>query len=205
MIKANHTYMGCKVCDFYSGYKLSKAFQAVKYMGDFSDNGHSMLIIANHFSWWDGFIQYRLNRHRYKRKFHVMMLEEQLLRYKILNRGGAFSIRKQSRDIIESLNYCADLLSDSRNLVLMFPQGKIESIYTSEFRFGSGLDYLLKRISSNTQLIFNINLVDYFSDRKPSLSIYTQPFDLSPGIGYQDVEKAFNDFFYSCKQKQIPE
>lgn len=206
MIKANHTYLGCKVCAFYSDYKLDKAFQSVRYLGDYTDTGHPTLMIANHFSWWDGFIQNRINNHYYKRKFHVMMLEEQLVKYKILNKGGAFSIRKQSRDMVHSLNYCIDLLQHPKNLVLIFPQGRIESIYTPEFRFEHGLDYLFKRIGNDFQFIFNINLTDYFSDRKPTLSIYVKPFLFPTGncLVVETIEKAFNEFYHTCKLQQQP-
>jgi len=202
MIKARHTYRGKLVCDFYSSYKLDSAFSSVNMIGDVTDNGLPVLIIANHFSWWDGFIQYRLNKIIFKKRFHVMMLEEQLEKYMILNKGGAFSIRRNSREIIDSLNYCTGLLKDNNNLVLLFPQGKIESIYTPYFSFENGLNYLLKHLENGIQLVFNVNLIDYFSQKKPSLNIYFKRFDFSTPIAVKQIEKEFNDYTSECKLSQ---
>ncbi len=95
MIRANHTFLGKQVCSFYAGYKLEQAFRTIEIRGDQADLQLPVLILANHFSKWDGFIQYRINRILYRRKFHVMMLEEQLLKHPILRKGGAFSVRKK--------------------------------------------------------------------------------------------------------------
>ncbi|MCD7900171.1 MAG: lysophospholipid acyltransferase family protein [Bacteroides sp.] len=199
MIQARHTYTGTRVSNFFSGYMLDKAFRTITLSGIENDDHLPVLMIANHFSWWDGFIQYRLNKYLYKRKFHVMMLEEQLSRHMILNKAGAFSIRKQSRDIIESLQYCMELLNDKNNLVLIFPQGKIESIYTPYLYFEKGLNYLIQHIKNNIQVIFNVNLIDYFSHKQPSLTIYFQKYNFLHSPDIRNIEKDFNDYFHQCK------
>ncbi|HCO66686.1 MAG TPA: glycerol acyltransferase [Dysgonomonas sp.] len=202
MIKARHTYTGKLVCNFFSEYRLNGVFHSVNMYGDGGNKRLPVLMIANHFSWWDGFIQYRLNRKVFGKIFHVMMLEEQLSKNMILNKGGAFSIRKNSRDIIYTLNYCADLLEDKDNLVLIFPQGKIESIHTPYIQFEKGLDYLLKHLKNEVQLVFNINLVDYFSQKKPSLNIYYKTYSLSSPFDLADIERDFNIYLDECKSLQ---
>lgn len=199
MIKANHTFTGQLVSGFFAGYRLDKAFRNVYIDGDRIDEHLPVLMIANHFSWWDGFIQYRLNRHAYKRKFHVMMLEEQLSRHPILTQCGAFSIRKRSREMIESLDYCIELLENKNNLVLLFPQGKIESIYTSYFVFEKGLNYIFKHMQNEVQLIFNVNLINYFSEKKPALYIYYKKYMFLPPLDIKYIEKDFNRFADTCK------
>lgn len=202
MIKARHTYMGWLVCCFYSGYKLNKAFRSVKIVGDETDNKLPVLMIANHFSWWDGFIQYRLNRKLFGRRFHVMMLEEQLQQNMILNKGGAFSIHKNSRRIIDSLNYSLEILGDHKNLLLLFPQGKIESMHTGRYRFEKGLSYLLKHLRNDIQIIFNVNLVDYFSEKTPSLNVYYKNYAPNRQLGLDQIEEDFNRYADECKQQQ---
>jgi len=203
MIKANHTYTGKLVCDLFSGYKLDKAFYSVNMIGDcLNEYNLPVLMIANHFSWWDGFIQYRLNKQIFKRKFHVMMLEEQLSKHMILNKGGAFSIRKNSKEIINSLNYCIELLKDKNNLVLLFPQGKIESLYTSHFIFENGLGYLLKHLQNDIELVFNVNLIDYYSEKKPSLNIYYKLYSYPQPADLKQVENDFNHYANECKLNQ---
>lgn len=203
MIQSRHTYTGKLVCDFFSGYKLKRTFRSVNIKGNNNDDNLPVLMIANHFSWWDGFIQYHLNKNVFKRRFHVMMLEEQLSENMILNKGGAFSIRKNSKDVIRSLSYSLELLADKDNLVLIFPQGEIQSIYTDYFKFENGLSYLLKHLKNEIQLVFNINLIDFFSEKKPSLNIYYKEYKLSAGVSeLKNIEKGFNDFYNECKALQ---
>lgn len=203
MIKARHTITGKLVCDFFAGYKLKKTFRAANISGDGSDDDLPVLMLANHFSWWDGFIQYRLNSEVFKRRFHVMMLEEQLTKHPILNKGGAFSIRKKSPDILNSLNYSLELLKQKDNLVLIFPQGRIESIYTGYLKFENGLNYLFNHLENDIQIVFNVNLIDFFSDKRPSLSIYYKKYTCStPFYDFKEIETDFNKFFTDCKIQQ---
>ncbi|MEI8085437.1 MAG: lysophospholipid acyltransferase family protein [Paludibacter sp.] len=203
MIKANHSYFGELFFKYYSKIKLKNHFQNIKFEGEIKDLGQAILVISNHFSWWDGFIQLQLNNRFFKRKFHVMMLEEQLLKFKILNKGGAFSVQKNSRDIINSLNYSVEILNDKNNLLLMFPQGEIQSLYTDNYIFENGLGYLLKNRKTDIQLIFNINLVDYFSESKPTLTIYFKEFIYDCNTNFKDIELDFNKFTSDCKFKQV--
>ncbi len=202
MIKANHTYFGELFFKYYSKIKLEKHFHDIRFVGDIDDLNKAILIISNHFSWWDGFIQLQLNNRFFKRKFHVMMLEEQLNKFMILNKGGAFSVQKNSRDIINSLNYSVEILSKKENLLLMFPQGEIQSIYTNNYIFDTGLNYLLKNKKDDIQLIFNINLVDYFSESKPTLSIYFKKYIFESTSNLLEIEAAFNEFAGFCKTQQ---
>jgi len=202
MIKANHTFWGEMFFKYYSKFKLENHFNTIRFLGDIEDLNQPILIISNHFSWWDGFIQLQLNNKFLKRKFHVMMLEEQLNKFMILNKGGAFSVQKNSRDIINSLNYSVEVLSDKNNLLLMFPQGEIQSLYTDNYVFGNGLSYLLKNKKTAIQLIFNINLVDYFSESKPTLSIYFKKFEFRTDTDLSEIEVEFNAFADHCKSQQ---
>lgn len=202
MIKAKHTRLGRIFFSYYSKWKLKNHFKAIRFVGHFDDEGLPILLIANHFSWWDGFIQLQLNERFMHRKFHVMMLEEQLKKFMILNKAGAFSVQKNSRDLIRSLQYSLDLLADKNNLLLIFPQGEIQSSHTDYLFFESGLEYLLKHTENHIQLIFNINLTDYFSDKKPALTIYLKKYVPETPINLQTIEADFNQFVTACKQQQ---
>lgn len=202
MIQAQHTIWGEWIGRYYSGYKLEKAFRPIRLIGEYASAEGSILLIANHFSWWDGFIQYRLNRQVFQKKFYVMMQEQQLIHHKILCQGGAFSIRKGSREIMESLRYSAGLLEDTNNLLLLFPQGRIQSIHTAEFRFQKGMEYLLKHTSGQVQLVFNVNLIDYFSEKRPSLSVYYRKYEPAGSFALPVLENAYNEYARECKQRQ---
>ncbi|WP_165021975.1 lysophospholipid acyltransferase family protein [Dysgonomonas sp. ZJ279] len=202
MIKANKTYLGVLFFDLYAKIQLKRYFREITVIGDFEDNGKPVLLIANHFSWWDGFIQLWLNKRVFKRKLYVMMLEEQLRKFMILNKGGAFSIRKSSRDIVESLAYTTDLLKHKENVLLIFPQGEIQTLYTHDFVFEKGLEYILKKLNGEVQIVFNVNLVDYFSYKKPSLNIYFTPYTLGDTIDIETIQQDFTRFTHECIKNQ---
>jgi len=202
MIKANHTYLGVHFFNFYARYRLKRNFQSIQLVGEMEPTDLPLLILSNHFSWWDGFIQLFLNQKVIHRKFHVMMLEQQLKKHLILKRTGAFSILKKSRESVESLHYSIDILKDNKNLLLLFPQGEIQSLYTQKFCFQSGVGYIIKNLKSNIQIIFNINLVDYFSDKKPHLSIYYKSYIVDYKSDINTIQNDFNTFAQSCMQNQ---
>jgi 1-acyl-sn-glycerol-3-phosphate acyltransferase len=145
-------------------------------------------------SWWDGFWVMYLNLKLLHRRFHFMMLEEQLGKRLFLNKSGGFSIRKGSRSIVETLNYTVELLNDKRNLVLMFPQGEIQSLQTRKFIFEKGIDHIVKRTGDKIQIIFILNLVEYYSNPKPTLFIHLAEYDDSLRLT-GGMEKAYQNFF----------
>lgn len=157
-------------------------------------DGRSVLMIGNHFSWWDGFIARAVNRRVIRRRLHVMMLEEQLRSRMFLTRLGAYSIRQNHRSALETVNYTLELLQDPENLVVMFPQGRFQSLSQQPVSFEKGWFRILQRAGDHTALAFMVNLVDYFEHRKPTLTtclrLVKEPFSAA-----QEVEEAYNAFF----------
>jgi hypothetical protein len=133
-----------------------------------------------------------------------MMLEEQLVKRMFLNKAGAYSIKKGSRSVIDSVQYTIDLLRDKDNLVVIYPQGEFGSVYQSPLRFEKGIDTIVAKVQSKFRLVFYAALVDYFSYRKPSLVVYLYEVPQGPGLGSTDLEKAYNDFYSSCIKRQKP-
>jgi hypothetical protein len=131
-----------------------------------------------------------------------MMLEEQIKEYPVCNYVGGFSIKKGSRSMIESLHYTAALLTEKKNMVLIFPQGEIQSLYNHTIQFESGLEYIAKKIAGKSQIIFIANLVDYFSNPKPDLFIYFKEYDLSePDLKL--IQRDYSAFYAQCIQANI--
>ncbi len=195
MIAEKHKKGWIVFLDFYSRWVMKRHFRSIRFVGHVQDRGLPTLIISNHFSWYDGFIQYHLNKRTLSRKFHVMMLEEQLRNYPFLQKVGAFSVQKKSRDIIKSLNHAAEILQNPQNMLLLFPQGEIQTLYTQDFKFEKGLDFILKK-TGDVQIIFNIN---------PELSVYVQE-HVGPAFEVlDDINIAFNRFANECKSRQVEE
>jgi 1-acyl-sn-glycerol-3-phosphate acyltransferase len=182
-------------------WKINNHFHAVNILGNFQEKNLPVLIIANHVSWWDGFWVMLLNIKLLKRKFHFMMLSEQMKKFKGFNWVGGYSVQKKSKSIVESLKYTSELLSNSKNMVLLFPQGKIQSIYTPSIQFEKGIDHILKRANGNIQVLFLVNMVDYFSNTKPTLYMYFQEFNCA---GYMSgkAQTDYDSFYAQCTREQ---
>jgi 1-acyl-sn-glycerol-3-phosphate acyltransferase len=193
MITAKHHIVIYYFFKWLNGFLLRRNFNTVNVEGKFEDNGSSVLVVANHISWWDGFWVEYLNRKRIHRKFYFMMLEEQLKRYRFFQYCGGFSVKKGSREVVDSIDYTLELLSKDENMVLMFPQGKIYSSYNSEVLFESGIQHIIERCKDETQVIFVVNLTDYFSDSKPNLFIYTKVCTAG-SLRHGSVEDEYNGF-----------
>ncbi|MCW8801837.1 MAG: lysophospholipid acyltransferase family protein [Candidatus Bathyarchaeota archaeon] len=179
---------------------LKKYFHEIHAEIDDCQADKPLLLIANHFSWWDGFIGNYLSYKYYHKKFHVMMLKEQLAKRMFLNKAGAFSVEKSTRSLMESLQYSAEILSDGNKLLMMFPQGSIESLYHRGFSFAKGIGRILDKCDPVPEIVFNINLVDYFSRPSPTLFIRTKCY--KGGLSTEEIEKAFNQYHADCIAKQ---
>jgi len=198
ILKAKHNFF---IYNFFRNYavrKTNKFFENVYITGTYKNKDKPLLVIANHISWWDGFWVMYINRKIFKRKFHFMMLEEQLKKYWFFNYSGGFSVNKKSKTIIETLNYTLELLKDKNNMVLIFPQGEIKSIYENNIKFEKGIDWIIKK-SENIQIIQVANFVDYFSKQKPSLYIYLEEFEQNKKTS---LEKSYNQFYSKSVEKQ---
>ncbi len=193
ILKAKHHPL---IYPFFKGYALWKIrinFHKVKIIGDLAEKDLPVLIISNHLSWWDGFWVMYLNLKIFHRKFWFMMLEEQLKKHMFFNYTGGFSIKKGSRSIIETLDYTVGLLKNRENLVLIFPQGEIQSIQTRNIRFEKGIDHIISKVKGQAQIIFLVSMVEYFSNSKPTLYMHVSEFTGSD-TGIIDTEKAYRMF-----------
>lgn len=205
MIKAKHFWLHQLFFRNYFRYILWKDFRKTEVIGKYRDRQLPLLIIGNHFSWWDGFFPYELNRKFFKRRFHIMMLEEQLIKISFFRRLGAFSINPYSRSAMQSLNYATKLMQSRDNMLILFPQGQIQSQYTTDIAFRKGWFRILKNATNPVHVIFIANLTDYFSHRKPSLYTYMEDYPKTGGFVFDDLAGSYNDFYKKCvkRQKQL--
>lgn len=131
-----------------------------------------------------------------------MMLEDQLKRNWFFQHTGAFSINKNSKSSIESLNYAADLLQIPQNLVTFFPQGQFESVNQNKFHFEKGVEWLLKNLKNKVQVIFVANQVDYFETGKPQLFMHFKTYNYQEK-NLREIEDDYNAFYHSSALKNI--
>lgn len=201
MIKARHKKFHDWFFTHYSRMMMHRHFDTVNIKNTIELEEKSVLLIGNHFSWWDGFIAKYLNDKYFQRIFHVMMLENELKDRMFLNKAGAFSIMKNSKSIIETITYTNDLLASKDNLVTIYPQGKFYSIHQQPIKFEHGfLKHLLKK-GSSFQIVFYVALIDYFEKPKPTLTIGLKKLDTQFETPEQ-IEKEFNNYYMLLTSEQ---
>ncbi|MFO8233897.1 MAG: lysophospholipid acyltransferase family protein [Bacteroidales bacterium] len=204
MIKAKHNFWYERFFRFYSRFMLSRHFRRIILKGTYSEMHRPVLMIGNHFSWWDGFIANYLNMLVFKKRFHVMMLEEQLKPRMFLNKAGAYSIKKNSMDVVHTLNYTTELLKNEENLVVMYPQGRIQSVYQYPLTFEKGTETILNR-TENVKLVFQVSLVDYFSYQKPTLTLGFKEYPYGGTVSTGVLQNEYNAFMKELIQEQKEE
>ncbi|MHC1705059.1 MAG: lysophospholipid acyltransferase family protein [Tenuifilaceae bacterium] len=202
ILKAKHNFFIYPFFQWYAVWLIKRKFNKANIIGGFNDKNLPVLVIANHISWWDGFWAMYLNVKVLKRKFHFMMLEEQIRKFWFFNYTGGFSVNKKAKSVIETLNYTGKLLCGSKNMVLIFPQGEIQSMHLQTFQFEKGINHILRDKEDKIQILFMTNLVDYFSKPKPIINIYIQEYQ-SLQINLESVQNGYNKFYQQCIENQI--
>lgn len=153
----------------YVNYRVRKAFKVMDYNHIDIKPNHSILLLCNHFSWWDGFWAGWLTDQYLHRDFYIMMQEDQLESRPWLRFMGCFSINRKSKEVINSLNYAAELLNHPQNLVTVFPQGALVSNHSEEIHIERGIGHIVKKIKGDCQIIYYSAFVEYFESLKPSI------------------------------------
>jgi 1-acyl-sn-glycerol-3-phosphate acyltransferase len=200
-IRASHNPFIYNFFRLYTSIAIRVCFRKVIIVGEASDTVQPVLAISNHISWWDGFWVMYLNMRRFKKKFFFfMMQEDQLEKHSFFRKTGGYPVKKGSRSIIESLVYSKELLTKGDNMVLLFPQGKIESAQKRDISFGKGVLKVIKESDENVQIIFIINIVDYYSGPRPELYMYFTEYKkfIQP-----DAEEAYKSFYSGVINKHV--
>lgn len=201
MIKAKHTSFHTWFFRHYSRIMLRRYFSEIIIKGNPEISNEAVLLIGNHFSWWDGFIAKYINDTFFNHTFHVMMLEDELKDRMFLSKAGAYSIMKNSKSMIESLAYTKELLQNKQNLVTIYPQGKFYSVYHPSIDFEKGMLKQLLKGDADFQIVFYVALVDYFEKSKPKLTIGLKKIDPAY-FNPEELEAEFNTFYKSLTAEQ---
>ncbi len=186
----------------YIGHLIKSNFKAFNFNTLEADKDKSILLLANHFGWWDGFLLYWLNYKLLKKKFHIMILEDTVKRVFFLKYMGAFSVVKNSRSMIESLNYASELLQDPQNLVLVFPQARLYSNFVDDIHFERGLLKIIKQAAGKFQYVFAATFIEYFQHKKPTINVYVQKHPNTAAESIDELKDLFQQHYESAKLLQ---
>ncbi|MDB5136926.1 MAG: hypothetical protein JWP37_3529 [Mucilaginibacter sp.] len=130
-----------------------------------------------------------------------MVREDTTLHLNIVKYGGAFSINRNSRKMLESLAYASQLLSDPQNLVLMFPQGKLYSNFVENIHFEKGIMKVIGQAQGKFQLIFASSFIQYFRHKKQSVTVYLKKEECA-GKCFNDLKTAYQQHYIDTKLQQ---
>lgn len=192
------------ISQFFSSYIsfiIRKDFHLFHFNKPKLENDKAILLLANHFSWWDGFLLFHINKLFLKKKFHVMVSEENYKKVFFLKYLGAFPVKKQSKQLVESLKDAGELLNNSENLVLIFPQGQLHSNHEEEISFERGLMYIINSSQQEFQYLFSASFVDYFQNRKPSVYCYLETWENTEQISLSIIKNAYNKHYQASRQQ----
>ncbi|WP_421946207.1 1-acyl-sn-glycerol-3-phosphate acyltransferase [Pedobacter sp.] len=188
---------------WYISFIIKKDFAAFNYESVTLKKESSVLVLANHFSWWDGFLIFYLNKKIFKKEFHVLVNADNYAKVSFLKYLGAFAAAKSGKDILDTLSYAGELLNNPNNLVLVFPQGKLHSNHLQDISFEKGVMQIINASTKNTNIIFAATFIDYFSKRKPSAYTYLQNWEIEEYTSLQLLKSAYNKHYNASLVKQI--
>lgn len=187
----------------YVNRRVRKAFKVMKHNQVAIRPNHSILLLCNHFSWWDGFWAGWLTDNYLHRDFYIMMQHDHLEQRKWLRLMGGFSINRQSKEVIHSLNYAADLLNQPQNLVTVFPQGALVSNHATEINIERGINHIVKKIKGDCQIIYYSAFVEYFESFKPSIYFHLLDCGTNHNFDYDRLREQINKHHQQALKNQV--
>lgn len=191
-----------RVFNFAFTNMLRKAFYSVRIKNaqnyELRNPEFGNIIYANHCCWWDGMIGHLLCNRVFKTKLHMMI--EQLYRFPLLAKTGAFSVDKNSpQSAIKALNYSVEILKNPANSLYIFPQGKVMPQDFRPIKFANGISYICKKLGQVNLIPITNRYTFLREDRPESLIEVGKPIIISDGknidkkLFTEELEKSFEE------------
>jgi 1-acyl-sn-glycerol-3-phosphate acyltransferase len=175
MIKARHAVWAEQIFHPYVSWLFKRHFHAIHLLGSSPeiDSKLPLLLAPNHSTWWDGFFIYLLNKKLFHRQPYLMMLENQLSRYKFFARLGAFSINPKSTGSVKvALRYSVNVLQESitpRPMLCIFPQGELLPWHMRPLNYKNGLEIILNRYRGSVNLLPLAIKAEFLTEQLPEI------------------------------------
>ncbi len=203
MLKAQHHWFIQLFFGWYFRFTFRRQFAA--FVGEMPvlSKDKAVCWLSNHTSWWDGIWPLLLNAKYVKRPFYVLMLEKELQKRQYLRGLGAFSIAPGSRSVVESGQYLVDLLYSPQNIVLLYPQGQLESMHEHQIRFAPGMLRYACQQNDAIYWLFSAFFLDFGANSKATVYHYHQvmTFEIRPSA--EEISRLYQLFYDEQRQKQI--
>lgn len=135
------------------------------------DNSKPVVMFANHSNWWDGFIAYFLTNRLMKKDDYLMMDIEQLKKYSFFKYIGVFSVdRNIPADAVRSINYAAELISNTNKYLWIFPQGEMTPQDKRPLKFFSGITKIAEK-TGEVNLVPVCFRYEFLMEQRPEVFI----------------------------------
>lgn len=177
---------------------LENRFYAFRYKGAEKiyqkDADTPIIMFAPHSNWWDGIVGYNICNRIFKKEIRLMV--EELNRFPLLRRGGAFNVNKKSPQAsMEALKYSVDVLKNPNNILYIFPQGIIKPPNFRPIEFQSGLAYIAEKAAKKYGKVALMPIaVNYMFLRDNRPEVIVEMGDLIELHGEKINRKEFTDF-----------
>ena len=171
MIRAQHRLWADFIFQPYLTRLFKRNFHTIQVLGALPEIPPHLplLLLPNHSTWWDGFFVYLLNKRIFRRTAYLMMLEEQLSRYRFFAKIGAYSIEPKYRQgIVESLGYTVELLNQRTSLVSVFPQGELLPWQTRPLGYKRGVEWILRKYGKSVAVLPLAIRTEFLGEKRPS-------------------------------------
>ena len=127
---------------------LEDRFYAFRYKGienyEKRDPNVPLIMFAPHFNWWDGIVGYNICNRLLKKQIRIMV--EELNRFPLLRRAGAFNVNKKSPQAsMQAIKFAINELGDTNNILYIFPQGIINPPNYRPIKFEKGVTYIAEK------------------------------------------------------------
>lgn len=203
MITSNRHQLFCKLFLPFMRWRMSRGFKALKLCDEIElKPDYSVLLLCNHFSWWDGFLAGYISHFVLGKKVFTMIQEDHLRQRLWLRKLGCFSINQTSRDMLKSIQYAAVQLDNSENAVNLFPQGSLQSNHSFEIKIEKGVGHIVKSIKGNCQIVYCTILIDYFESFKPTAYFYLLDCGTNHNLDVRQLSEKINGFHQKALQTQ---
>ena len=136
------------IADLFFRGMLENRFFALRYKGAekvfHRDTSAPTILFAPHSNWWDGIVGYNLCTRIFNKKLRIMV--EELNRFPLLRRAGAYSVNKKSPQAsMAALKFSVETIGDLNNFLYIFPQGIIMPPNFRPINFQTGLAYIAQK------------------------------------------------------------
>ncbi|MCX2574791.1 1-acyl-sn-glycerol-3-phosphate acyltransferase [Pedobacter sandarakinus] len=169
---------------------------------------HSFVFMCNHFSFWDGILAIFLvinavdKVHRLK-TIRIMTLRQQMEKNKWLKYIGSFSVSPGNLRSRESIEYAIEVLNEPGNLLIIFPQGNLETMFIRYIKFKEGIGSIVPKVKSNCQLMWSSNFIEYFESLKPNLYMNLLDCGTNKDFNFHRLEAEVNEHHLASMKKNI--